>query len=345
MDLHILELSSLLSPGGKHSMTIICTDDSSDGLIERGVVEAAGKSFAFRPCRTPEELVEASREAETLLVGLLPVPGHLLRQRSELKLIVACSTGWDHIDVATATELGILVCNAGDYCADEVADHTMLLILAAWRKLPLLTAEVRQGGWNFDCAGAPRPLQGTVLGLIGMGRIGSRVAQRAKAFGLHIMGYDPFILPSQIQERGVELVSLPNLLARSDIISLHLPSQEGRQPVLTQTAFAQMKPGALLVNVSRPDLIDISAARVALESGQLSGLALDVWETEPPVTPDPLFDHPQVVITPHAAWYSTASVRALHERTAKEAVRVLAGEMPRFAVNRPHRPRLLHLKM
>jgi phosphoglycerate dehydrogenase-like enzyme len=216
----------------------------------------------------------------------------------------------------------------------------MLLILAAWRKLPLLTAEVRQGGWNFDCAGASRPLQGAVLGLIGIGRIGSRVAQRAKAFGLHVMGYDPFIPPGQIQERGVEPVSLAGLLAQSDIISLHLPSQEGRQPILTQAAFAQMKPGALLVNVSRADLVDMSAARAALESGQLSGLALDVWETEPPVRPDPLFDHPQVLITPHAAWYSTASLQALHQRTAEEAVRVLGGELPRFAVNRPRHPRL-----
>lgn len=324
-------------------MTIVCTDDSSDGLIERSMVEAAGRSFAFRPCHTPAELVEASHDAEALLVGLLPVPGDLLRQRPELKLVIACSTGWDHIDVATATELGILVGNAGDYCANEVADHTLLLMLAAWRNLARLTTEVRQGGWNFDCAGAPRPLQRTVLGLVGMGRIGSRVAQRAKAFGLEVIGYDPFLPPGQIQEQGVAPVSLTDLLARSDIISLHLPSQEGKQPVLTQAAFAQIKPGALLVNVSRPDLMDTSAARAALESGQLSGLALDVWETEPPTHYDPLFDHPQVLITPHAAWYSTASVRALHERTAEEAVRVLAGEMPRFAVNRPGLPRLTHL--
>lgn len=321
-------------------MTIICTDDSSDGLIERSIVEAAGQSFAFRPCHTAAELVEASRDAEALLVGLLPVPGDLLRQRPELKLVITCSTGWDHIDVAAATELGILVGNAGDYCANEVADHTLLLMLAAWRNLPLLAVEVRQGGWNFDCAGAPRPLQGTVLGLVGMGRIGSRVAQRAKAFGLEVIGYDPFIPSEQIQERDVEPVSLADLLARSDIISLHLPSQKGKQPVLTSAAFAQIKRGALLVNVSRPDLMDLPAARAALESGQLSGLALDVWETEPPTSHDPLFDHPRVVITPHAAWYSTASVRALHERTAEEAVRVLAGKPPRFAVNQPHQPRL-----
>ncbi|MBI1881967.1 MAG: C-terminal binding protein, partial [Chloroflexi bacterium] len=169
-------------------MHIVCTDESSDGVSEQRIIEAAGKTFAFRPCRTPEELAQASLDAEALLVGMLPVPGDLLRQRSNLKLIVTCSTGWDHIDVAAATELGILVCNAGDYCADEVADHTLMLLLAAWRKLPLLTAEVRQGGWNCDCAGAPRPLKDTVLGIIGVGRIGSRVAQRAKAFGLRVIG-------------------------------------------------------------------------------------------------------------------------------------------------------------
>lgn len=326
-------------------MDIVCTDESSDGVIEQRVVEAAGLTFAFRPCRTPAELVEASQEARALLVGLLPLPGDLLRQRPELKLIVACSTGWDHIDVAAATELGILVCNAGDYCADEVADHTLLLLLAAWRKLPLLTAEVRQGGWNFDCAGAPRPLKDTVLGIMGVGRIGSRVAQRAKAFGLRVIGYDPFVPPDQIAARGLEPVSLSQLLAQAEIISLHLPSQADKQPVLGQAAFAQMRPGVLLINVSRADLVDMAAARPSLESGQLSGLALDVWPTEPPVTLDPLFDHPQVIITPHAAWYSTHSVRALHQRTAEEAVRVLLGQASRFGINRPQTPRLPHLKI
>jgi D-3-phosphoglycerate dehydrogenase len=321
-------------------MNIVCTDESSDGAIERHIIEADGKTFAFRPCRTPAELVAASQDAEALLVGLLPLPGDLLRQRPALKLIVACSTGWDHIDVVTATELGILVCNAGDYCADEVADHTLLLLLAAWRKLPLLTAEVRQGGWNFDCAGAPRPLPGATMGLMGLGRIGSRVAQRAKAFGLQVIGYDPFIPPDQVAARGVEPVSLAELLARSDIISLHLPSQEGRKPVLDASAFGQMRPGVLIINVSRPDLMDISAAREALLAGKVSGLALDVWESEPPARFDPLFDHPQVIVTPHAAWYSTASVQALHQRTAEEAVRVMSGQQPRFAINKPLQSRL-----
>jgi D-3-phosphoglycerate dehydrogenase len=312
---------------------IICTDESSDGVIEQAIVAAAGKSFAFKPCYTPADLIEASREAQALLVGLLPLPGSLLRERPQLKLVVACSTGWDHIDVATATELGILVCNAGDYCAEEVADHTMLLLLAAWRKLLPLCAETQSGGWDFACAGTPPPLQGTVLGLIGVGRIGARVAQRAAAFGLHVIGYDPYLAPSVIQSRGVEPVSLAQLLAQADIISLHVPSQAGRKAVLDQAAFAQMKPGVLLINVARPDLLDLKATRVALDTGQLSGLALDVWETEPPAEIDPLFQHPKVLVTPHAAWYSTASVRALHERTAEEAVRVLSGEQPRFAIN------------
>lgn len=325
---------------GEHKMDIICTDESSDGVIKRSIVEAAGKTFAYRPCRTSEELVEASRGAEALLVGLLPLPGSLLRQRPELKLICACSTGWDHIDVATATDLGILVCNAGDYCADEVADHTLMLMLASWRKLTSLCIEVRRGGWNCESDGPVRPLKGAVLGLVGVGRIGSKVAQRAKAFGLHPIGYDPFIPPDQIAAGGVEPVSFIELLARSEIISLHLPSQEGKQPVLDQVAFAHMRPDVLVINVSRPDLMDMAAARMALLAGQLGGLALDVWETEPPTEPDPLFEHPHVLVTPHAAWYSTASVKALHERTAEEAVRVLSGQPPRFAINRPVRPRL-----
>lgn len=323
---------------------IVCTDDSSDGLIEQGIVKAAGLTFAFRPCHTPAELAEASHEAAALLVGLLPLPGDLLRQRSDLKLIVACSTGWDHIDITAATELGILVCNAGDYCANEVADHTMLLLLASWRNLLPLCTEVQRGGWNFDCAGTPPPLQDVILGLIGVGRIGSRVAQRAAVFGLKIIGYDPYLPPNLIQSRGAEPVSLAALLARADIISLHLPSQDGRKAVLDQTAIEQMKPGVLLINVARGDLMDLRAVRSALERGRLGGLALDVWETEPPLGLDPLFNHPKVIVTPHAAWYSTASVHALHSRTAEEAARVLGGKAPRFAINRPVVPRLAHLE-
>ncbi len=311
-------------------MHIVCTDESSDGTLERAPVEAAGLTFHHRPCRTPAQFAAASDDADALLVGLLPVPGDLLRLRPQLKLIVACSTGFDHIDLAAADALGILVCNAGDYCSDEVADHTLTLLLAAWRKLLPLCAEVRSGGWNFDAAGPPRPMQGATLGLIGVGRIGSRVAGRARAFGLRVIGCDPLIPVEQLVHRGVEPVPLSQLLTEADIISLHLPSQPDRQPVLDQAAFDQMRPGALLIDVSRMDLIDLRAARAALASGRLSALALDVWETEPPVAPDSLFDHPHVLITPHAAWYSTHSVRALHERTAEEAVRILSGQPRAF---------------
>jgi D-3-phosphoglycerate dehydrogenase len=165
------------------------------------------------------------------------------------------------------------------------------------------------------------------------------VAQRAKAFGLHVVGHDPFLSPGQITARGLEPVSFDDLLAQAEIISLHLPSQVNKRPLLDQAALAQIRSGALLINVSRGDLVDIPAARAALEAGRLSGLALDVWETEPPREIDPLFDHPQVIVTPHAAFYSTASVRALHERTAEEVVRVLSAQPPKFAVNQPHNPR------
>ncbi len=147
---------------------------------------------------------------------------------------------------------------------------------------------------------------------MGVGRIGSRVAQRAKAFGLRVIGYDSFVPPDQIAARGLEPASLPELLAQAEIISLHLPSQADKQPVLDQAAFAQMRPGALLINVSRADLMDLAAARAALETGQLSGLALDVWPTEPPAAPDPLFDHPQVIVTPNHKSVQTQMLAQMH---------------------------------
>jgi D-3-phosphoglycerate dehydrogenase len=315
---------------------IVCTDETSDGEIERRIVEGAGHLFFYRPCQTAEELEPAGKDADALLVGSVRVDGELLREWERLKVLCSYSTGVDHIDLAAATALGIWVCNAGDYCSEEVADHTMALILAAWRHLIPFREDIRRGIWRYDSAGAILPLQGAVLGLVGLGRIGRRVAQRAQAFGMRVIGYDPYV--SDVP--GVERVPFEELLARSDIVSLHLPGRPEEPALLDAAAFSRMKEGAWVVNVSRPSLIDLEAARAALATGRLGGLALDVWDPEPPLAPDPLFEHPRVLVTPHAGWFSIRSNALVRERVAQEAVRVLAGELPHYAVNRPPEPRL-----
>lgn len=315
---------------------IVCTDQTSDGEIERRIVEDAGHLFFYRPCRTVEQIGSAGKDADALLVGSLRVGGDLLRQWPCLKVLCSYSTGVDHIDIPAATALGIWVCNAGDYCSEEVADHTMALILAAWRHLVPFREDVRRGIWRYDSAGLIRPLRGAVLGLIGLGRIGRRVARRARAFGMRVIGYDPYVA----EVPGVERVTFEELLVRSDIVSLHVPGRPEEPPLLDSTAFSRLKEGAWVVNTSRAGLIDLEAARAALASGRLGGLALDVWEPEPPEVSDPLFEHPRVLVTPHAGWFSTRSNALVRERTAREAVRVLSGRTPRYAVNRPSEPRV-----
>ncbi|MGC8873107.1 MAG: C-terminal binding protein [Chloroflexia bacterium] len=315
---------------------IVCTDATSDGEIERRIIERAGSVFSYRPCRSVEELGPAGEDADVLLVGYLPVGGELLRGWSRLKVVCSYSTGVDHIDIPVATALGIWVCNAGDYCSEEVADHTMALILAAWRHLVPFREDIHRGIWRYDSAGPIRPLQGATLGLIGLGRIGQRVARRAAAFGMWVIGYDPYVL----EVPGVERVTFEELLARSDIISLHVPGRPEGPALLDATAFSRMKEGVWVVNVSRAGLIDLEAARAALAAGRLGGLALDVWDPEPPTAIDPLFAHPRVLVTPHAGWFSTRSNALVRERVAEEALRVLSGQMPSYAVNRPSKPRI-----
>ncbi|MGQ9600397.1 MAG: C-terminal binding protein [Anaerolineae bacterium] len=319
---------------------IVGTNDNFDDRLERQILESAGHTFHYRPCLTPAELAEASRDADVVLMDVVPLPGSVLRQRPRLKLIVLYSTGFDQVDLGTATELGILVCNAGEYCTREVADHTWMLILALWRRLIPFRRRVQQGAWRYDVAGPIRSLEGAVLGIIGAGRIGTEVARRAPAFGMQVIGYDPLVPPEQMRQRGIEPVGLAELLTRSDLISLHLPSQKDKKPVLDRQAFAQLKPGVFLINVSRADLIDLSAVREALETERVAGLALDVWTSEPPESVDPLFEHPRVLVTPHVGWYSTASAERVRRRVAEETVRILSGLPPQYAVNHPPLPRL-----
>lgn len=320
--------------------TIIGTNDNFDDSLERQILESAGHTFHYRPCLTTAELAKAIYDADVVLMDVVPLPGSVLRERPRLKLIVLYSTGFDQVDLATATELGILVCNAGEYCTREVADHTWMLLLALWRRLVPFRLRVQQGAWRYDLAGPIRSLEGAVLGIIGAGRIGTEVARRAPAFGMEVIGYDPFVPPEQMRQRGIEPVALAELLARSDAISLHLPSQKDKKPVLDRQALAQLKPGVFLVNVSRADLIDLAAVGEALDTGQVAGLALDVWMSEPPEAVDPLFDHPRVLVTPHVGWYSTASAERVRRRVAEQTVRLLSGLPSPYAVNHPPSPRL-----
>jgi phosphoglycerate dehydrogenase-like enzyme len=284
---------------------------------------------------TGEQVAERAADAEVLVIGIM----HMRRPAIEklpdtVGLLIRCGIGVDVIDVAAATDHGIWVANVPDYCVEEVADHTVLLMLSAARQLRHFEHSWHEGRWASLDYKPVRRLAGQTLGLIGLGRIGAEVARRARGFGLNIIAADEYVPAERFASVGAERVTLDELFERSDIISLHAPLGAGTQHLLNAAAFAKMRDGVVIVNASRGGLIDHAALDAALESGKVRAAGLDVLEGEP--TPDlaaPLLQRPNVIVTPHVAWYSQDARRELGIKAAQEALRYVRRERPRNLIN------------
>jgi D-3-phosphoglycerate dehydrogenase len=245
------------------------------------------------------------------------------------RVISRYGIGYDNVDVDAATEAGILVTNVPDYCLDEVADHTFALLLGAARGVVRAALTVAAGDWVPGTE--VHSLQGKQLTLIGVGRIGSKVAERAAAFGLRVVAFDPFATASV---QGVTHAdSLQQALVEADFVSLHLPMSAENRHLIRKETIATMRRAPILVNTSRGGLVDLDAALQALDEGQLQGLALDVTDPEPLPHDHPLRTHPRAIVTPHMAFYSEEATAELQRRAADEVARALRGQQARSAVN------------
>ncbi len=301
--------------------TILITDcDHPSTDIERDMIQAAGFRLEVAACRTAADVIAAgsASAAVGLIVQYAPITGAVLRALPACRVVGRYGVGLDTIDVATAAELGIRVVNVPDYCTDEVADHALGLILALTRGIVPLDRGVQTGTWDFRLAGRVRRPSSQQVGVIGLGRIGSALASRVQALGYAVVGTDPL----RRRESSVPLVELDELLATSDVVSIHAPLDRTTRHLIDARALALMRPTAILVNTSRGGLVDHDALVDALRTGRLAGAGLDVLEREPIPTDDPLIGLPNVVLTPHAAFYSEES---LVEMKRKVSARVLAG--------------------
>lgn len=288
---------------------------------------------------TPEQVVQRSAGAEVLIAAYVPFRRAALERLDGVGLIVRCGVGVDLIDIEAATEHRIWVANVPDYAVHEVADHTVMLMLAAARHLTYYQRRWQEHGWVSTEYPSMRRLRGQRLGIIGLGRIGSQVALRARAFGLEVVAYTPRLTSSRAQQQGARAVTLDELLATSDVISLHAPLLPETKHLLDGSAFARMRPGVIIINTARGGLIDIKALDDALDKKIVGAAALDVLEGEP--TPDlslAMLHRANVTLTPHVAWYSQDAVRELGALAAEEALRYLHGEPPRAVLNRGARP-------
>jgi D-3-phosphoglycerate dehydrogenase len=300
--------------------------------LARAVVSRAGAELRLAHQSTPEAIVATAKEADALLVTYAKITADMIGQMKRCRIVSRFGIGVDNVDIEAATRQGIVVTKVPDYCIDEVSDHAMALLLSLVRKIPFSNARAHAGRWEMPAVAPIHRLRGTVLGLVGFGRIPQLVAPKAKAFGLRVVASDPYVPQSVMDQAGVGKVEFPELLKISDYISIHSPLLPETHHLFSTDVFRQMKPGALIVNTSRGPVVDEAALAAALDAKQIAGAALDVLEQEPPVG-SPLFGRENVILTPHTSFYSVESLEELQTKAAEEVVRVLSGQPPRNPVN------------
>jgi len=308
----------------------------------REVLSAIGAEVQLAAQATPEGILQVASGADGLLVTYAVITADMIGAMKRCRIISRFGIGVDNVDLAAATSAGIVVTKVPDYCLDEVSDHAVALLLAVVRKIPLSNAQVHAGQWQMKAVVPIHRLRGTVLGLVGFGRIPQLVAPKAQSFGVRVLAFDPFVPDEAFARAGVERVDFADLLKRSDYVSIHTPLMPETRGLFNDEVFRQMKRGAYLVNTARGPIVEEMALARALDEGQLAGAALDVMPHEPPVG-SPLLGRDNVIITPHTSFYSEESLLELQRKAAQEVVAVLSGRTPRNPVNPDVLP-TLHLQ-
>lgn len=315
--------------------TLIAVADSVFPSLDpaRRALARVNAELKLAEAPTGEAILDVARDADGLLVTYAQIPGDVIRGLERCRIIARFGIGLDNVDVATATEKGIVVTYVPDYCVDEVSDHAMALLLTLARKVAFADRLVQAGRWEMKAVVPLRRLRGRTLGLVGFGNIPRLVAPKAQAFGLEVIAFDPYVGAEELAAHGVEGVDFDRLLATSDYISIHAPLTEDTHHLFNAEAFRRMKPDALLVNTARGPLVDIAALAEALDAGELGGAALDVMPDEPPPADSPVVGRDDVILTPHTAFYSEEALLDLQTKAAEDVARVLSGERPRYPVN------------
>jgi len=315
--------------------TLIAVTDSPFPSLDPAKKELARLDPEYRMSKSPaaDDILAVARDADAILVTYAKLPRDLLLQLKNCKAIGRFGLGVDNIDLPAATELGIKVNYVPDYCLREVSDHAMALLLALARKVTFANKLVQSGRWEVPPIVPLRRIDGQVLGLVGFGNIPRTMVPKAKAFGLKVITYDPFVTPDTLATAGVEGVSFDALLAQSDFISVHAPLQPATRGLMNAKAFAKMKKGAYLINTARGPLIDETALIAALDSGHLGGAALDVVTHEPLPKDSPLIGRDNVILTPHTGFYSVEALEELQTKCASDVARVLSGEKAIYPIS------------
>lgn len=320
-------------------IVVITDHDFGNVDIERGILEAVGAEVVALQSKREEDLFDAAKDCAAMMNQYARIGKTTIGHMQHCEVIARYGVGVDIVDVDAATQKGILVTNVLDYCTEEVADHAISMWLTLARKLPEYDRATHKGIWKWQSGQPVHRLRGRTMGVVSFGKIGQAIAERARAFGVNVVAFDPF-LPAEVAARhGVELVSKADLLARSDYVLMQAPMTPETKHFLSDAEFAAMKPGAIVVNTGRGPTIDNKALYRALTDGHIGAAGLDDPEEEPAKraawSPDdnPIFTLPNVLVTPHAAYYSEESIRAARVIAATQVAKVLTGQPPDFPVN------------
>jgi len=306
---------------------VFITDHGYDDIdTETKILNAAGAEVIALQCKTAQDVIAGASDADALLVQWAPITADVISSLHKCRVIVRYGIGVDNINLEAARGSRIPVCNVPDYCIDEVADHTMALALSLVRRLQAVDRRLRGGVWNLIPDRSVSVCREMTFACAGYGRIARAVLQRARAFKFRLAAYDPYVSRSEMEANGIVGMSLDELFAEADVLSLHSPLTPETRHMVSAARLRSMKTSAILVNTARGGLIDTHALAAALREGIIAQAGLDVFENEPVPRDHPLFSCENALLTSHVAWYSKASVRNLQRLAALEVVHALREE-------------------
>jgi D-3-phosphoglycerate dehydrogenase / 2-oxoglutarate reductase len=316
---------------------LVVTDYVESNLDwEAAELSRRGVDYSFHQLRTApqEEVVAATRDADVVIANFTPITSGIVSNWNRCRLAIRHGTGYDNFDVTALDRAGIPLCYIPDYCTEEVAEHAIALILGCGRRLAAGVAMVEEaaarGRWNFGQLVPMHRMSEQRLGIIGCGRIGSRVYLKLKSFGFTFLICDPYLSAERRHELAIDVVDKETVFRESDFVSLHVPLTDETRHMVDAGMLSLMKPTAYVINTARGPVVDTPALAQALRSGKIAGAGIDVFDSDPPPADCPLFELPNLTVTPHSAWYSEDAAWTIRQLIMLEIDRFLAGLPPRY---------------
>jgi D-3-phosphoglycerate dehydrogenase len=303
--------------------------------MKKAGIEFSAYQLKFKP---ESEVVEKIKDADVVLVNMVKFDESLISKLPKCKLLIRHGIGYDNVDVAACTKHGVVFAYQPDYCMEDVAEHAIALIFACGRKVVwsrrTLDKSSAKGQWDFSDLFPLVRMADKTLGIVGLGRIGSRVCKKIKSFGFRIIGCDPYLSAERKKELGIEFVDRDTLFRTADYITLHTPLNPETKHLVNAQTLSLMKPTAYVINTSRGPMVDEEALAAALRKKQIAGAAIDVFTVEPPPPTHPFFSLDNIVLTPHIGWASDEAGWEIRKSIVNDVLAFAADKPPRNVVNK-----------